>query len=366
MNEETFIDGLRFPEWKEKYQKEKKKINDDITRTFEDTKERRINRLKNGIEDDRLHREMVNVCVYPFTEKGSLKDTHFQYIRQSPLHELNVPNFDFLLFRQNERSKIAILGECKGSVMNSTDVINDLKRKREVLHDPVKLNYLKEKYLKIPIETEIMVEYVIAVPLNESFHVLNKVIENQEPIITWGIPTTGEAIITLASPPDSIPNRHNYLHKLPELNQKIQNAISNRKAFNVFLGAHICSRLYSLVVAAQLGEEGLVIEKDTLRDNISMDLLNVDNEIIQRELDFIIQKGIEIGIIAPTLIPNRYRLISRGTKREIVAQTLEKKWIDAKIRKELEKDKENAIQELQSKIHELIQKDKSKLDTWTK
>ena len=105
------------------------------------------------IEKDGGHRNMINLCVAPFIENGSMFASGYRYIRPAPLAELGEKNFDFLLFKLGGDVSVAIFGECKGGVSNIADAINYIKKQKEAVNKNLKL--IKTQYLKISENTEI-------------------------------------------------------------------------------------------------------------------------------------------------------------------------------------------------------------------
>ena len=122
-DDNKFIMSLFSEELKGKYQAEKKAI---LKNTHSDLKNKRQEFEKNVVEQievDQAHRSLLNMCVYPFTNSGIMYKTGFFFLRASPLYELGLENFDFLLFNNHTKVPIAIFGECKGSFSNANNVL---------------------------------------------------------------------------------------------------------------------------------------------------------------------------------------------------------------------------------------------------
>lgn len=364
-DEKEFLTKLP-PDWIKKYLKEKDKIVEDIQRNFENTREIRESQLNAEIAQDKTHREIINICIYPFTQNGSLSDTGYQYVRQNPLAEFEgTPNFDFLLFKNSTRCGVAIFGECKGgSVSNPNTVIDDMVDKK--CHVNKNIQYIKSDYLKLPADSKIILEYVLAVPWNVSDNVLNRIIERGEEIVTWAVPRTGDPEMSIKNPQEQIKERHKFLHHDKKLKKRLNNVKSNRKFINIFLCSHTFSKLQALILAASWHGDVFAVDKTILRNNISQDMLNIDDKVIVCELESIIEKGLEIGFLEH--VPNEeiFRVISRGYRPDVLERTLLKKWIDYTLKIKLEDEKKDEISKLRVDILARAKRDVSKLDFYFK
>jgi len=187
LDDEDFIEFLYSPSLKDAYKEDIKQRFQQIDQEFSSRKDFWETAKKNAIEDDRRHRGMINVCVAPFTGKGSLKNLGYQFIRASPLSELRIPNVDFLLYKPTQ--KIAIFGEAKGSIRNQDDVINQFKARISIILQYT--DYIKTNYLKLQTDEKVYFDFVLAVPSMEAPSILKKTIEKKGGIIVWHAPITG-------------------------------------------------------------------------------------------------------------------------------------------------------------------------------
>lgn len=78
LNEEDFLDYLSVPDLKKDYVIQLKKLKDETEREFEAKPDFIRTSKKMGIESDRKHRDLINTCVYPFTNRGSLAKTGYK------------------------------------------------------------------------------------------------------------------------------------------------------------------------------------------------------------------------------------------------------------------------------------------------
>lgn len=358
MDEEDFLKFLYSPSLIEEYKKEKKHRVQKLEQEFDSKRSFLESSKKIAIEIDRKHRGMINVCVAPFTEKGSLKNIGYRFIRASPLAELRIPNVDFLLYKTTQKAKIAIFGEAKGTISNPDEIINEFKTRISKIAQNT--DYIKTNYFKIPVNETVFFEYVIAVPSGDAPSVFKKAIEKGGGIIVWHAPITGLEDISVAFPPKIIPPAiaRSMMHRDHELNKSMNHAQSNRKMFNFFPQSHTVSKLQSLISAARVGETGLIVTEGELKDNLSQDLFYMDNTAIEEEAKLVLDFGLKIDFLETTADKYQYRIKAKGNRRDKLEQILEEKWINRQLNDELEREKEMVIQEIQLKYKVEKQKDK--------
>ncbi len=347
MDEEEFLKFLYFKKLKEAYTQEKKLQLKKLEQDYESNRDFLESSMRNAIEEDRKHREMVNVCVAPFTEKGSLVNVGFKFIRASPLSEFHIPNVDFLIFKQTPKAKIAIFGEAKGSISSPEKILSEFRKRIEIINQ--NQDYIKTNYLKLQKDDKVFFEYVIAVPSGYAPDVLNKVIENGGRIIVWHAPITGPEDISIAFPTEIAPNRASMMHRDHKLNEALNHAKSNRKMFNFFPQVHPLSKLQSLLSAAKVGDEGHIIIESELKEYLSQDLFYMDDAAIEEEVKSIIDMGLRIGFLETTIEKDYYHVKARGNKRDTLERQLVDKWIKNQLDDELKARKYRVTQEVQAK-----------------
>lgn len=345
MSEDDFLEYLSFPDLKREYASRLKLKMELVKKEFEAKEDFFKKSKKAAIEIDRRHRDLINSCVYPFTNKGSLAGTGYKYIKASPLSELGGPNLDFLLFKQTERFRIAVFGECKSSISNYRSIVKELQDRISIVEE--NLDYIKNKYLKLPKSKSVFLEYVIAVPTNDAVEMLNKIIENGGGQIVWQNSITGNPEISIAFPAKGIPiPRDSMRHKDPVLNNALdplKHTPSNRNAFSVFPQGHNYIKLCSLIRSARSGDSGLVVDRDELKVYIKQDLFYMDDTYIDAETDKIIQKGKEVDFLEWIEPDGVYKIKARGTKRKGLEEQLEDKWIKNQLKHDLGVAKEDSI-----------------------
>ena len=360
-SEEDFLDYLSVPDLKKEYNSSLKGLIERVKNEFESHKDFFEKSKKAAIEIDRRHRDLINSCVYPFTNSGPLAATGYKYIRAAPLRELDVPNLDFLLFKHTDRFSIAVLGECKGSISNYNSIVRELQERASLVED--NLDFIKRQYLKLSESKPVFLEYVVAVPTNDAVEMVNKIIENGGGQIVWQISIAGNPEISIAFPARgiSIP-RETMMHKDPQLNialDPLKHTQSNRNAFNVFPQGHVYTKLCSLICSARPGDSGLVVRKEELKKDISQDLFYMDNIYIDKETDRILEKGKEIDFLECIEKDNIYKIKARGTKRNKLETQLEEKW----IKNQSEHDLDKAIEEEKLLLRDDFIKKRGKIRT---
>lgn len=345
----TLPDDLKKP-----YLSKKKEISKRINTKYKNEKEFLSNSKKAHIDSDAKHRELINSCVFPFTKVGSLANTGYRYIRAAPLMEYNVKNMDFLIFKNDPERPIAIFGECKGGVSHINSIINEINTAKGVINSHI--NEVKSNYLKIPVDRNIQIDYVIAVPSSDVPEVLKAVIESREELIVWHAPSAGNQELSLAYPPnDGAVEIRKMIHKDNSLNDKLRHAQTNRKAFNYFQQGHPFSQLYSLLSAIENTEEGKIINKDRLKMNIFQDLFYAE-EKVNDTVDFILQKGVDIDFLAKNTVTGTYTIKPHIDKPERLALVLKEKWVANQIREDKEQEINGELSQVKAAITEDLRK----------
>ena len=339
------------------YTSRKKELIKTIKAEFEKKLEFNKNSKKEGIESDRRHRDLINMCVFPFTDTGALAQTNYKYIRAAPLSELNIPNFDFLLFKNDNQRNIAIFGECKGSVSDPAAIVAETISRMKAVVD--NLDTVKEKYLKLQKTSDLIIEYVIAVPSTYAIDVLNSVVKLKAKLIIWHAPLTGVAEISLAKPNKGVDAlTRDMLHSDNVLNTALNHVTSNRKTFNYFPQGHTFSKLQSLLSAIKISRESQkVIMKDELKRNLAQDLFYAE-EMVDTAVESLLSKGLEIGFLEVDQNTGTYLIKGRGYRADILEGVLLDKWMGKQLGADLEEDIKQGIERLKTEINAEAQKTK--------
>lgn len=348
--EDRFIKALS-KRMKRLYLEEVKKKSKEIEKEYRENSDDYIFKKRRGIEDDRKHREMINSCIVPFTERGELrKKTGYRFIRASPLFELGVKNVDFLLFKESERISIAIFGEAKGSVSEPGKIITQFRKRIKEINN--NQEHIRKEYLNLPYDTNLVFEHVIAVPSGDSNEMLNRVSETGGGIIVWHAPVTGKEELSLSIPSKEIDNkiRKSMMHMNPDLRKLLLEKVETmRKLFNVFPQGHACSKLCALTSAIETQNEKRILIEQSLWRNLSQDLFYLSEEEKNKEMDWIIKQGIKINFLKSSKERSTYEVVSGRKLRRALEKDLERKWIKKAIQEDLDSKIKKTVEEIQSK-----------------
>lgn len=317
--------------------------------------------LRKGVENERKHRAVLNTCMFPFTEAGSLSRTGYRFIRASPLAEYGLPNTDFLLFKNSERFKCAVFGECKSSTASAMEVVNQMRDRIRVAEE--NRERIVSEYLKIEDADSVFFEAVIAAPPTDAHQVQNKVIETGGKIIVWSAETAPQASLSLCEPlrrdyhirsldsSELVVRRASMLHRDRELNRSLADTVNSNSTFiNTFPKTHRVLELLALVRVAFPGERGLMVTKAKLREYLESDLFYMPTEYIDKLADAIVEDGVTIGALEFQSSENAFRVVASGTSRSSLGQSIEKKWVDHQLDTMRERERQEMLLSLQQEL----------------
>lgn len=311
-------------------------------------------RLREGIEIDKSHRTLLNMAVFPFTRRTQRKDTSlatltgFEFVRGSPLAELGIPNFDFLLFRppDNRENATALLGEVKSSISSLGGVVNEIQQK--AAEAAKRINYVKEAYLELPASDQVRVEHVAMVSSGDSSAMVNAVADQEGGIVVWHGSPAGSPVLRIAEPPN-FPQRHTMLHGSKELNDVLKGRgfATNRKCFEVWPNSHPVSRLRSLISSANPTEDGYVIREGVLQVNLSsVDLFYLGAAAIGTQVKSLIDLGLRVGFIQAGEASGEFEFTLKTRNPSSLERDMEKKWIEYAITDRRETERNRRVEEL--------------------
>jgi len=353
MDEKEFLNSLVEDKLKRSYRLKKKSALKEIDRDFKNEVDFLKTKYDKGIEDDRRHRDILNCCIYPFIQNGPLALTGYQFVRASPLAELEVKNVDFLLFKSTSRTNIAIFGECKGSGINPAKIVAECEQRKETIEG--NLDYIKTRYLGLDPNDDLFVDYVIAVPDNDAPGMLKTVIETGGRFVVWHAPLTGKAKIALAFPPKrnlEMKLRESMIHRDLELNRAFQTPLrTDRSVFSVFPEGHPVSKMTFLISLANPGSSGLVVTKDEVIGQMkNTELYYLENDLIELEVRDVLNKAKDISFLEWVPEEEAYKIKCRGKRRDTLEVKLKEKWISHRLRTELERRKQKEVERVQEEF----------------
>lgn len=326
---------------------------------------------RTNIQLQKRHRQILNSCIYPFNRDGPLRGTGYEFIRASPLFELGVKNVDFLLYKRSNRMPVTIFGECKGDVKRVAAEVADTRKKIEVIKQ--NRDYIKQKYLELSDESDVLFEHVVAVPVTLAHEFHNEVLDTGGGVIVWKVSLTNDPKLTMESglsltaPPRSSGfDSGDMTHMEKSLNTALLKGVATvGKFLNVFPQSHPFLELTCLVCASEPGVSGLIVKPDVLRNEVlAHELFYVDSADVSEKAKQIIDTGVNIGAIEWSDIEQAYRLKSNSAKSAKVEEMIETKWILNAFEVEMENQKKAGIVALQEEFRKRFGEQKSILSEY--
>jgi hypothetical protein len=286
--------------------------------------------LDDGIGEEKRHRELTNLCIFPFVEFQPLD---YEFIRADPLEELGVPNFDFLLFDFDGH---AIFGEVKASVGEgyASNYVQDVIDQREEVEEHEE--YIVENYVGQPIRNP---EFVLAVFAKDADAITREVISRRENIVTWRVHQMEKEIrinTTLPEPEDwtEDPDELYQLlkHDHAELNSTLPKYGSSTECFDLFIESHPVTELRTLITARHKERGHSYVNRDALQETIEDSLFYLDEDRRREIEEDIITLAMDINYLREwEKEEGDFKLVSRYTHSDGLEKTLKRKWIDYKV-----------------------------------
>lgn len=353
MQDSEYESFLTFPDLIADYRRAVRQVETEVVGEFQKNNDDLVKIKKAALESERAHRNLLNLCVTPFTEEfQGCRDLGYEFFRASPLAEKNVSNFDFLIARlfPADKPAILILGEAKASVGNPSTVVKMIAKKREIAD--AASDYILEKYLKQAPHRSVIIESVVAVDSVDSSNMVAAVVDSGEDIKVWHGPSTGQETISLATPPKGTPDYAKYLHKEHKLNSLLERLPSLRRTFDVWPQTHPLIQLGGLLACTRQIENVNVVTLASLEAVIRHDMFYLNDSEREAMAMNTIQKGISIGFLTPTEVPSEYRIVSVGVRTSVLERTLEEKW----LKWQLDQDQQKEITARLEKLREEFSK----------
>jgi hypothetical protein len=161
-----------------------------------------------------------------------------------PLHELKIPNFDFLVVKFGEKRITLVWGDVKTSTDHTNRIIEDILRKK----DTVEKNegYIRKSYLgdtQLPIKSE----YIVVVHSFFSNDIRNAIEQRGGGIIIWQADRHAHKI-GFVNPGESNPHKHTMLHEDSKLNSLLSNGvITSHSFYSFFPQSHSVTKIKFLI-----------------------------------------------------------------------------------------------------------------------
>lgn len=304
--------------------------------------------LRDNISRQKEHRELLNLCVFPFTKHNTPAD--YRFLRADPLEEFGMKNFDFLLYDFDGH---VIFGECKANLLQQVDrELNDIKKQREKVEE--NLDYISEKYL---LGDEIShIEYVVAVFTGtDAENVTGKILSRGDELITWGVDRYKKEIAINQTIPESLPEdseaesleeafqnlRLRSEHSVGRLNSALKSEKSSTECFDVFPESDRVTKLRSIITASQSEGRYTFVDESDIAGILENDLFYLSEDRLDGLLETVIETAFDIGFLEEWDDERGdYKIVSRYTHSDGLEKTLKKKWCDFKVEEEIEKFRE--------------------------
>lgn len=315
-----------------------------------------IKAINSKIDRNKKHDIMVEDFATPFTPGNEgYQKTGYQWCFTEPLIELDLKNFDLLLFNVNKKS--VVLVECKSSI--DTNFLGD-----ELKDLSTKIKHSEEKgtHLAKVLGSEIKhMEYVLCVTgknISEVKEAQKRTTDaNIKKVITW-VHDSMNGIIKL----DSI-NTHVYgsMNRVSEFNFQ-----GNRTKIEFLYSSHR-ARIFQIVIAQIYSDKYIrksidnaefnpkLLTKKEIFDCLNDKLKLGCDEITKKEMtDRLADDLIKLGINVRTLernIEGIFRIISDFLKPEKVVEEILEKYVDYEADKKAEESaRKEAVKSLRDEL----------------
>ncbi|KYK38530.1 MAG: hypothetical protein AYK18_06835 [Theionarchaea archaeon DG-70] len=331
----------RIRETKEKFSKEKPRIRAGIERE---------------IEKDQRHRDLLNMCIFPFCRPGKITDLGYRFIAAEPLAELGVKNFDFLIY--NQRNKVAVFGEAKGSVSNPHKTVSETNERIDVVRE--QLEYISKTYMG---ESPSWIEFVIGVYAMDDEKIIREIHNKGGGIIVWSIDWYNSTL----TPKTLLDNQNKAIelgmvHRDPSLIKAIKNVQTSHKVFEIFSSSHIFSLLRIILLAKTVNDEGsLILNEKDLMGIIREELFYLDEMVQKKKVDAILNTAESIKFLR-SVSPGVFKVVSRYRADKSLEKDLKRKYIRYSERKHLKRAIEEAISEAEEEVREEMKR--MSLEKW--
>lgn len=317
-----------------KYKELQKKYYSEYKHNFENNINEFINNIELGIRSDKEHRDLINLCVFPFSNVQSDNDLNYRFIRAEPLWELRKNSFDFLLC--HFEYKFVIFGECKASIQNYTDVVKEVEVRQKIVQD--NLAYIIDNYLGFEPKN---IKYVIAVYSSDDEELIKKILSRNANFIVWSIDRYKKLLSFKSFSNISETQKRKIEHDHTKLNNKLKKIETDAGGYDMFPSSHIITQLRQIILTKEKKQKDLIVSPSKIKNKVKNDIFYL-NESIQTDFaSRIINYAEKIGFIQ-SIDENsiEYRIISNYRQDSGLEKDLIKKYIDFKI-----KENENEILE---------------------
>lgn len=323
------------PEGREtKFRGRYKKCIEHKLRSFPEQSKRETLREEMGTQ--KQHRKLISYSIFPF-EQGA--PGGYKFFTAEPLQELDVPNFDFLLW--NLEGSV-IFGEAKSSIPDSAEsVVNQLQERKEIAEDH--LDYIEEEYLGSEINHE---EFVVSTYVDDGDKIAKTIAEQGAKFITWVVnPHRDKLWIRQARPgqtPDNIESDdpdevfeeldRRHTHDVGSLTGDLDRITTSLAQVDVLPTSILVDRLRVVVQARRVVGRHPCVDRVDIENYVSSSALNFSDKRVSEIVDDLIEGGKRINFLSEWEDERAdLKVVSNYTAKDDLERILEKKWVDYRI-----------------------------------
>ena len=292
--------------------------------------------LREEIDTQRHHRKLISYSIFPFAQG---EPAGYKFITAEPLEELDVPNFDFLLWNLNGS---VIFGEAKSSIPDSAaSVVNQLQERKEVAEDHKE--YIEEEYLGSEINH---MEFVVATYVNHGDKIAKEIVEFGAEFITWVVDAHSDTLWIRQAPPGSFPDNleseepdamleeleRRHTHDISALNGELDRVTTSFGQADVLPTSIIVDRLRVVVQSRRVEGRYPCVDRADIEEYVSNSALNYTADRISELVDELIEAGKRLDFLADWNDDRAdFKVVSNYTAKDDLERALENKWVDWRI-----------------------------------
>ncbi|GAA0256462.1 hypothetical protein ACFFQF_19010 [Haladaptatus pallidirubidus] len=292
--------------------------------------------LREEIDVQRHHRKLISYSTFPFAQGNP---AGYKFITAEPLEELEIPNFDFLLWNLNGS---VIFGEAKSSIPNNaTKVVNQLQKRKEVAEEHKE--YIEEKYLGSEINH---MEFVVATYVNHGDKIAKEIIEEGAEFITWVVDAHHDTLWIRHARPTSFPDNleaedpdemlkeleRRHTHDVSSLNGELDRVTTSFGQADILPTSIIVDQLRVVVQARRVEDRYPCVDRGDIEEYVSNSALNYTAERISEIVDDLIESGKRINFLSDWDDDRaEFKVVSNYTAKDDLERVLENKWVEWRI-----------------------------------
>jgi len=320
--DDEFIEFLRAADLQRQYRTGIDTVVKEVNQEFTDRRDALVLDKQRNLELDKWHRNIVNSCIFPFTEAEMVSKVGYHFVRASPLHESGVPNFDFLLY--NPAKAIAILGEAKGQLNDEGQVVNQTRERMRsaIAH----ADYIKNAYLN---SNSADYDFVLGVQWADANRLAKSVARKGGGIVVWQSGSdlrSGDDRLGILVPGNEERDVvRTMMHRDDNLNHELSNVKTSFEYKTFFIESHPVAKL-TILNFVDAGKPDGVFSFADLLELVRSEIGYVDTQTISKQANLIIELGLRIGFIKEEGAA-LYKLTSRSKKAWNRYEELKQKWI---------------------------------------